>query len=381
MRILYCANDPVPFPKGAGRRIEATVRALHNQGANITLFTPVQNSHSERLTDVPHQTLEVGSGEDPFIDRALRFRRGVEDLLRQGSWDVFWFRSPWEGWAAQRTDFQGVRVYEAHGFPSMELPHHFPDLREQSQFLGRLAYEEQILLTSARRVLTPSQTGLRFLRTRGVAPEQVVVIPNTVPEEAFLERQYQVSQPLRLIYTGTLAPWQGLDLLLEALLHLKNKLEFRLELVGTRKGRWTRPLRALAQQMRVRSHIEFSGPFPLPELRERLLQADIAMVPLPADPRNTVQGCCPIKLVEFMAAAMPIVSTRLPVVEELVRHQESAWLVRPNSPWALAQGILHLAQDASLRQRLGEEARTQARSRFHRARFEEQLGQLLGELG
>ncbi len=381
MRILYCANDPVPFPKGAGRRIEATVRALHGQGARVTLVTPVQNSQTERLTDVPHQTIEVGSGQDPFIDRALRFRRGVEEILGQGGWDVFWFRSPWEGWAAQRTGYHGLSVYEAHGFPSIELPHHFPDLREQSQFLGRLAYEEQVLLTSAQRVLTPSRTGLRFLRSRGVAAEQVVVIPNTVPEEAFLERQYQVSQPLRLIYTGTLAPWQGLDLLLEALLHLKNKLEFRLELVGTRKGRWTRPLRALAQQMRVRSHIEFSGPFPLAELRQRLLQADIAMVPLPADPRNTVQGCCPIKLVEFMAAAMPIVSTRLPVVEELVRHQESAWLVRPNSPWALAQGILHLAQDASLRQRLGEEARTQARSRFHRARFEEQLGQLLGELG
>ncbi len=383
MRILYCANDPVPFPKGAGVRIEATVRALVKAGAHLTLVTPKlakPAGFSQHLEGLDHRLIEVGPGQDAFIDRALRFRRGVEELLYQGPWEVFWFRSPWEGWAAQRQQFQGVTVYEAHGFPSLELPHHFPGLHELPEFLGRLAFEEQTLLQAASKVLTVSQTGRRFLGTRGVPPGKVAILPNSALEEAFLSPEVNDSLPLRLLYTGTLAPWQGLELLFEALIHLKNKLEVRLDVVGTRKGRWTRSLRQLAQQLRVRSMVHFSGPFAAPELRHLISQTHVGVAPLPADSRNTVQGCCPIKLIEFMAAGLPILSTRLPVVQELVEHDQSAWLVRPNSPWALAQGILRLGADASLRARLGQAARARARQHFHRSAFDQQVSEVLASL-
>jgi glycosyltransferase involved in cell wall biosynthesis len=383
MKILYCANDPVPFPKGAGVRIEATVRALVQAGARLTLVTPKvakPAGFAQPLEGVEHHEIAVGPGADSFLERALRFRRGVEEQLASQAWDVFWFRSPWEGWAAQRLNFAGLTVYEAHGFPSMELPHHFPALHEHPEFLGRLAWEEQTLLYRASRVLTVSQTGVRFLGTRGVPQAKVVVLPNSALEGAFLQPQPPPTPPLRLLYTGTLAPWQGLELLFEALLHLKNKLNIQLDLVGTRKGRWTRPLRRLAQQLRVRSMVQFSGPFEAQELRPLLAQTHVGVAPLPADSRNTVQGCCPIKIIEFMAAGLPILSTRLPVVEELVQHDESAWLVRPNSPWALAQGILRLAADADLRLRLGTAAQTRARQHFHRSRFEERLAAILTDL-
>lgn len=390
LRILYCANDPVPFPKGAGVRIEATVRALLKAGARLTLATPragKPTGFADHLAGVDHRLIEVGPGADPFIDRALRFRRGVEELLAQEDWQVFWFRSPWEGWAAQRQGFRGILVYEAHGFPSMELPHHFPKLLEEPEFLGRLGFEEQTLLRAARRVLTVSHTGLRFLGSRGVPAGKVSVVPNSAEESAFLRPApagmclpLEPPAPFRLLYTGTLAPWQGLEFLFEALLHLKNKLAVRLDLVGTRKGRWTRSLRQLCRQMRIRSLIEFSGPFTAEELRGVLSQSHLGVAPLPADSRNTVQGCCPIKLIEFMAAGLPILSTRLPVVQELVEHDHSAWLVRPNSPWSLAQAILRLAQDQPLRQRLGAAAQARARQDFHRDAFDRRLAEVVAEL-
>lgn len=380
MKILYCANDPVPFPKGAGVRIEATVRALARAGGMVTLVTPragAVEGFPSQLEGFDHRVVEVGPGQDSFLDRALRFRRAVEEVLREGGWDLFWFRSPWEGMAALRQPCEIPLIYEAHGFPSMELPHHYPRLYDEPEFLGRLHWEEQSLLHRARGVLTPSQTGARFLATRGVPRQKIRVVPNSALEAAFLPRREVEQGPLRLLYTGTLAPWQGLEMLLEALLHLKGRVEVRLELVGTRKGRWTRPLRSLAQQLRVRSLLEFSGPFGAEVLREKMAQAHLGVAPLPADPRNTVQGCCPIKLVEFMAAGLPILSTRLPVVEELVQHQESAWLVRPNSPFALAQGVRRLAQDPELRRSLGQQAQRQARERLHRDRFEQQLAEIL----
>lgn len=377
MRILYCANDPVPFPKGAGVRIEATVRALLKAGAELRLVTPSvpkPTGYSQTLDGVDHRLVEVGPGEEAFLERAMRFRRGVEQHLLE-PWDVFWFRSPWEGWAGR--DFPGPLVFEAHGFPSMELPHHFPKLYEHPDFLGRLAWEEQVLLRKARLVLTVSETGRRFLATRGASAEKVAVVPNSAPETAFFQTEPGPLEPLRVIYTGTLAPWQGLEQLLEALLHLKNRLPLRLSLVGTRKGRWTRPLRQLAQQLRVRSSVEFLGPFVPEELRSHLSASHVAVAPLPNDARNTVQGCCPIKIIEFMAAGLPILSTRLPVVQELLEHDVSAWLVRPNSPWALAQGLLQLASSAELRSRLGLQAQSRARQLFHRDAFDQRLAEVV----
>jgi glycosyltransferase involved in cell wall biosynthesis len=262
----------------------------------------------------------------------------------------------------------------------MELPHHFPKLYEHPEFLGRLAWEEGVLLQKARCVLTVSETGRRFLATRGVAAEKVLVVPNSAPESAFLAPTPGPGEPFRVIYTGTLAPWQGLEQLLEALLHLKNRLPLRLSLVGTRKGRWTRSLRQLAQQLRVRSSLEFLGPFAAEPLGQHLAAADVAVAPLPADARNTVQGCCPIKIIEFMAAGLPILSTRLPVVQELAEHDVSAWLVRPNSPWALAQGLLRLAQEPELRARLGAAAQARARQCFHRDAFDQRLTAVLQRL-
>lgn len=380
MRILYCANDPVPFPKGAGVRIEATVQALRRAGAHVTLVSPRVPKPApfpEKLAGFDHRLIDVGPGGDPFLDRALRFRRGVEGLLSEGRWDLFWFRSPWEGWALQRAASPLPFVYEAHGFPSIELPHHYPGLAEQPEFLGRLGWEESTLLRQAQALLTPSQTGARFLRSRGADPRRVHVVPNSVRDEAFLDRNE--GPGLRCVYTGTLAPWQGLETLLESLLHLKNKVPLEVHLVGTRKGRWTRRLRGLAQQLRVRSAVQFLGPFAPEELREHLKTCHIGLVPLPADQRNTVQGCCPIKLVEFMAAGLPVLSTRLPVVQELVEHDVSAWLVRPNSPWALAQGLKQLAADPELRARLGAAAQERARRDLHRDQFDARIAAVLAE--
>lgn len=51
-----------------------------------------------------------------------------------------------------------------------------------------------------------------------------------------------------------------------------------------------------------------------------------------------------------------MLATDLRCVREIVTHDETGWLVRPN-PKALAEGLLRLAGDPALRERLGEAAR------------------------
>jgi glycosyltransferase involved in cell wall biosynthesis len=377
-RVLYMAPDLVPFPKGSGTRIEATVRALAGHGAAVTLITPAPPPHvgGARLPGVDHRLVELGGG--PPLARFLAFRDGCAQVLSEG-WDVAWFRSPWEGIPAVLSDSVRATVYECHGVPSIEMPSHDPTLRSDPVLLENLVAEENLVLMRASRVATPSQTGRTYLLSRGVRPERLDVVPNAVecgPRLAVPAR----GERLRLLYVGTLAPWQGVAGLFEALAFLRGRLDLELTLVGTRKGVWMRALRARAEGLRVRSRIRLLGARSAAELLPLMGEADVCVAPLVDDPRNSVQGCCPIKILEYMAAGRPILSTRVRPVEEILRHGETAWLVEPSSPWALAGGVLWMAEHPAEAEALGARAREEARARWHPDGFRTRIGALLSRL-
>lgn len=365
------APDPVPHPKGAAQRIEATVRALAAAGASVTLMTP---DGGRRLAWVDHRPVDVGSGG--FLERALAFREAAARAVRSEPFDVVWFRSPWEGVPLALSGRPAV--YEAHGFPSVEMPSHYPALRRAPETLDRLIAEENLCLHRARMLVTPSQTGRSFLQMRGVRPERVRVVPNSVvlPPPAPVAPE----PPFVLGYLGTLAPWQGLGTLVEALGRLKGRLDVRLRVVGTRKGPWARDLRLLSRAAGVRSLVTLEGPVEPAEVPAFLAACHVCVAPLPDDPRNSLQGCCPIKVLEYMASGRAVLASRVRPVEELLTHGETGWLVRPGSPLALAEGLRALASQPSERERLGRNARAFVEARYGRERFDAAVAAVVREL-
>ncbi len=374
------APDPAPHPKGAAQRIEATVRALAAAGVRVTLLTPA-GPGGRALAGLDHRT--VALPHEGFLDRALAFRNAAEALVRLESPDLVWFRSPWEGVpAVLEARRRGIpAVYEAHGFPSVELPAHHPGLRAREATLDRLVAEENMVLHGSTLVVTPSRTGRTFLQVRGVRPERIRVVPNSVSMDRFPPPvPADPGLPFRLAYLGTLAPWQGLGTLVEALGRLKGRLEVRLRVVGTRKGHWLRDLRSLVRALGVRALLEVEGPLEAEQIPAFLAEAQVCLAPLPEDPRNSLQGCCPIKILEYLAAGRAILASRVRPVEEILEHGRTGWLVRPGSPLALAEGILTLASRPDLVASLGRQGRAEAEARWDRPGFDGAVARVLDEL-
>ena len=384
LKILYTAFDPVPWPKGSGTRIEATVRALAEAGAQIRLHTPTQpqpmEGFAERLDveGINHQPVVID--EENFLDRVLKFRSSVAQLLERESFDAAIFRSPWEGLPI--VGKVSKAIYEVHGFPSIELSSHYPNVRKDSLLMDRLIAEENRCLGKAKLYYTPSATSRHFLMRRGVQPSRIHLVPNTID----LDKLPQMPEapehvaPFRIGYMGTLAPWQGLGTLIEAIAQMRRTLPCELVIAGTRKGRWIRRIRALARSLRVRHSLEFHGPLPHKELFEVLGSCHMLAAPLPNDPRNGMQGCCPIKILEYMTCQRPIISTRIAPVEEILTHDENAILVQAGSVSAQAKAIQKLAGDAELCQRLSAAAFERVCQDYNRKDFRKRISEVYSRI-
>ncbi len=162
---------------------------------------------------------------------------------------------------------------------------------------------------------------------------------------------------MRLIYFGTLAAWQGVELAIRALAQIRGQVEAALTIIGAGSGRQRDALSALAAKLGVGGRVLVLPPVPQSELAERLRASDAVLVPLTLNDRNTVQGCCPLKALEGMASGAPVIATDLPVMRELGRDGEHFLLVRPGSVDHIAETVVKLAAGRDLSRRISKQAR------------------------
>ncbi len=92
-----------------------------------------------------------------------------------------------------------------------------------------------------------------------------------------------------------------------------------------------------------------------------LASADIGISWLPDDPWS--RGKCALKILQYMAAGLPVVANRVGLQARLVRHGENGFLADSADEWR--QAIQILARDPALRRRLGRAGRALAETRFH----------------
>jgi glycosyltransferase involved in cell wall biosynthesis len=164
-----------------------------------------------------------------------------------------------------------------------------------------------------------------------------------------------------LCYIGALNPQDGVDYLLRSLQHLLHGLkrsDFHCVIMGT--GDSLQDLRELAENLQLDGCVELTGFVSDEDLQANLAAADICVDPDPSSPLNDVSTW--IKVMEYMAAAKPIVSFDLK--ETRFSAQEAAVYVTPNNEIEFAEAIAHLMDQPELQKKMGA---------YGRRRVEEEL--------
>jgi glycosyltransferase involved in cell wall biosynthesis len=205
----------------------------------------------------------------------------------------------------------------------------------------------------------------RVLHARGVVAPRVAVEHDAVDAERFAcaaSHEWDGQAPVA-VYAGHLFPEKGVGTLVEAARLLD---DVRVKVVGGM------PQHVREWRERVGAggppNVEFLGHWDPDRIPPCLKAADVLVLPNSSRHAHSALYTSPMKLFEYMAAGRPIVASDVPALREVLRHGENAWLVAPDDPGALAEGIHVVLRDRVLGPRLSAQASSDVRAHTWTAR-------------
>ncbi len=363
MRIAYVSADggvPVFGRKGCSVHVQAMLSAITRLGHRVELFTtrPGEEARPALLSGLPvhHLPLAPRRQDRPAVHTALAVNHAIRPALQErGPFDLVYERySLWSyaamDWAARE------------GIPSV-LEVNAPLIDEQARHRGladRPAAERvaaRVFGCAAVLAAVSDEVG-QYLVRFGAPAARIHVVPNAVDPARFA--RVKPAEPARrddftVGFLGTLKPWHGLPVLLEAFARLARWLPAaRLLLVGDGPERERIETRAL--ELGVADRVVLVGAVPPEAVPGWLAAMDCAVAPY-----EDLAGFyfSPLKVYEYMAAGIPVVASAVGQLRSLLTHGETALMVRPGDSADLAAALRRLAMEPRLRGRLGAAARAQ----------------------
>jgi glycosyltransferase involved in cell wall biosynthesis len=189
------------------------------------------------------------------------------------------------------------------------------------------------------------------IAARTCIAERTVVIPNAVDVVAVPQARHDGGPPL-VVAVGRLAEPKDALTLVRALAAVPGRA-FTALLVGDGPDRPT--VETEVRRLGLHDSVALAGTrHDVPEL---LARADVFAL------SSRSEGA-PLSILEAMAAGLPVVSSRVGGVPELVADGETGLLVPPGDPAAMAAALGRLVADAGLRRRLGAAGRERAQRCF-----------------
>lgn len=159
-------------------------------------------------------------------------------------------------------------------------------------------------------------------------------------------------------------PWQGIDVALEAFTLLADHRDLALVVCASTRPGSTKVHRRRASRLGIAERVHWVHRLDKTTLASWIAHAEISLAPLTECARNLDQGCCPLKILESMAAGIPVIASDLPAVREIVSHGDDGWLVRANRPAHLARAIRVLLEHPEQARAIGAAGRRTVAARF-----------------
>lgn len=215
-------------------------------------------------------------------------------------------------------------------------------------------------------IATISEYNKRYLAELGCDVSKVEIVRCGVSYPELPAESNTESTGNRIGFIGRLVEKKGLELLIRACAVLRDeKFPFVLEVVGG--GPLEAKMKELTEQLGLGDSISFLGGLPNDQVMPWLASLDAFVLPCVEDSDGDVDGI-PVALMEAMVLKVPVISTRLSGIPELVVDNDTGLLANPNDVEGLARRIQLLFTQEELRESCIENAFKHVTTEFDAAK-------------
>ncbi|HEX6313956.1 MAG TPA: glycosyltransferase family 4 protein [Gemmatimonadaceae bacterium] len=381
MRILMVAPQPFFRPRGTPFSVLHRIRGLAMLGHTVELVTyPFGESPSVSGLTIhravrPPMIRDVAIG--PSVGKVILdipLFRLASKLARSGRFDFIHTHEE-AGWL-------GARLRRSMGLPHLydmhsSLPQQLLNFGRFQPAVSLFKHLEGYTLGGSDAVIAICQDLADHARTSGYTGP-LAMIENTldfpVPPVsddvlAELRARLDLGDGRVVVYTGTLEPYQGMNLLLDASAAVLQRLPPTRFVVVGGTAEQVANLRQHATRAGVAHAFRWVPPVPPDEVPRYLQLADVLVTP-------RVRGTnTPLKIYQYLRAGRPIVATSIRAHTQVLDHT-LAELVAPE-PGPMAAGLVRVLTEAPYARRLGEAAAAAAQERYGDRQYLDRLEGLL----
>lgn len=251
---------------------------------------------------------------------------------------------------------------------------------------------ERMCISFSSHVITASPTFRTILVSRGIPPDKVSVVMNAADPrffrlDGFDRKSARDPGSFSLLYVGTVARRYGLETCVRALPLLKNHIPgIRLEIYPKIKdeGEALDSCLRLSVQLGVNDLVHVHDPAPLEQMAAIMRSADLGVYPALQDCHMDI--ALSLKIPEMINMGLPVVSTRLSVLEDLYGAEAIAFVPSGDTE-AFAARVIELYDNPKSRELLAQNASKKAsvlnwdaQYRAYRQILESMLDRQLGRI-
>ena len=335
-------------------RVLTEARGVTRLGHEVTLATPAEARIFQEAPAYGVKAIAL-----PIGTKRPRGIRALRKAIVDGGYDVINTHSSTDTWLA------ALACRGVSGAPPLVRTRHISAPLPRN-FATRWLYAR----ATARIVTTGEKLREQMIREAGIDPARVSSIPTGIDLARFRpgvrsSARATVGLPADAPIVGivaTLRSWKGHAYLLEALAAMERK-DVQVAIVGD--GPQRAALEALTAKLGLAERVRFAGN--QSDVAPWLQAFDVFCLPSYAN-----EGV-PQALMQAMACGLPVVTTPVGSIEEIVTDGATGVLVTPQDPVRLRAAIERLLGDASERNALGQRAATIARERFGEERMVERM--------
>jgi glycosyltransferase involved in cell wall biosynthesis len=387
MKALVLAPQPFFSPRGTPFSVYYRTLVTAEQNTQVDLLTYGEGQDVDipgvRIIRIPHVPLfgpvKVGPSFKKIILDVLMIIWTIALLIRHRYDFVHAHEEAVFYCLALKPIFKFKLVYDMHSSLPQQLTNF--NFTELQLFIRLFTVLENACLRNADAVITICPDLKEHVDHLLGPTEKHFLIENSIFEQVKLKsnsnRSNQSENPIcemplgkkLIVYAGTLEPYQGIDLLIEAYAIAAEKIpDSRLLIVGGSDIQVTH-YRRMAERLKIDQETYFTGKVPQKAAKKFVNSADLLVSPRISG-TNT-----PLKVYEQLACGIPLLATRI-YSHTQVLSDTVAFLVDPD-PVSMGQGIVEALESSTRRDQISLEARKLYETNYSRPIYEQKMRELL----